>query len=114
MRYGAKKDANHKPMVDALEKGGAGVIDMSSLGCGMPDIAVCVGSTWHLCDIKNPATGYGRRGLNPNQKAWALRWRGGPVYLLSTLDDVERLLNGRLSELKSFGGGVSVDPEDLR
>ncbi len=101
-RYGVKKDANHKDVVDALEKLGAGVVDLSSVGCGVPDLVVWCKDVWHLVDIKNANTAYGKRGLNKRQRDWATNWKGGPVYMLYTIEDAAELVNGRLQNLKRF------------
>jgi len=102
MMRAAKKDANHVPIVNAFEKLGCGVVDLSDVGRGVPDLLVWASGLWHLVDIKNPETGYGKRGLNPRQKKWAEEWRGGPVYLVYTVADVVLLANGKTSELKCF------------
>lgn len=98
-RYGAKKDANHKELVDALEYLGASVVDLSAMGCGIPDLLVHARGIWHLCDVKNKATAYGRRGLNPRQIKWASEWKGGPVVLLYSIDDAKALIEGRMDAL---------------
>jgi hypothetical protein len=103
-RYGNKKDANHKEIVDAFERLGSAVLDLSDMGYGVPDLIVSCKSSWQLVDVKNPKTGYGRRGLNPIQKDWALKWKGGPVYMVSSVDDVISMVNGNYSAVKSFGG----------
>ena len=103
-KYGNKKDANHKEIVDAFEALGASVLDLSDMGCGVPDLIVWCMNGWQLVDVKNPKTGYGRRGLNPLQREWASKWKGGPVYMVSTIDDVVALINGKKESVKSFGG----------
>jgi hypothetical protein len=87
MVYGAKKDANHKEIVDAITKCGVPFIDMSALGCGVPDLLVEAQGRLQLWEIKNRKTSYGRKGLNKNQKAWAESWRGSPVRIINSVDD---------------------------
>ena len=106
LKYGAKKDANHGEVVDALIRFGASVLDISSLGCGAPDLVVWCRGGWHLCDVKNRKTGYGRRGLNPRQQEWAAKWKGGPVTLLYSIDDAKALVEGRLELLKQIYGSA--------
>ena len=98
--YGAKKDANHKQIVDALRKGGIGVIDTSHFGGGFPDLICGRGGINHLVEIKNPKTSYGRRGLNDLQQQFAENWRGEGIFILESVDDVASFINGRFSELK--------------
>lgn len=101
-KYGVKKDANHNEIINAFKKLGAGVLDLSSVGNGVPDLLVYCRGIIYLVDIKNLLTGYGRRGLNPLQKEWAKDWKGGPVYLIYTVEDAADLVNGRLDKLKRF------------
>jgi hypothetical protein len=101
-KYGAKKDANHNEVVEAFKALGADVLDTSNLGGGVPDLIIGCRNAWHLVDVKNPNTGYGRRGLNKRQKEWALAWKGGPVYLISTVEEAADLVNGNFTALKRF------------
>lgn len=100
--YGAKKDANHKEIVDALERVGVGVIDTSHVGGGFPDLICGRRGQNHLVEIKNPNTSYGRNGLNDLQTLFADTWRGESVFILETLDDVARFGNGEFDTLKQF------------
>ena len=91
-KYGAKKDANHKMIVTALEQAKIAVIDMSHVGYGFPDLIVCRRGLTLLVEIKNPLTPYGKRGMNNKQTEWADDWPSA-VYILKTLDDVVRFAN---------------------
>ena len=91
--YGAKKDANHKEIVDCLNKCGIPFIDLSALGYGVPDLVVEIQKKLGLWEIKNPKTPYGKRGLNKNQKAWAGKWRGSPVKIIKSVDDALAAIN---------------------
>lgn len=108
MKYGAKKDANHGEIVAAFQKLGAAVLDLSSMGCGVPDLLVCCGGTARFVDVKNPTTSYGKRGLNKRQREWASEWKGGPVYLVSSVDDAVNLVSGNLASVKSSDDVVSL------
>lgn len=99
--YGAKKDANHNEIFDALRK----LIpakDLSAVGCGVPDGIGWVNNGWHFFDVKNPKTSYGKRGLNPVQKKWAENWKGGGVYLIYTVDEAISFAKGNFDELQKF------------
>ena len=100
-KYGAKKDANHNEIFGALGKL-VPVRDLSAAGFGVPDGIAWVKNSWQLFDVKNPNSGYGKRGLNTRQKSWADDWRGGKVYLIYTVDDAIKFAKGEFSELKSF------------
>jgi hypothetical protein len=105
-RASGRKDFNHKLLVDALEKLGACVLDLSIIGSGCPDLAVSINDEWHMAEVKNPDNQYGKRGLSPAQKEWAMAWTGGPVYILRTLDDVQAMIDGKFQLVDSFGGRV--------
>jgi len=101
MHYGAKKDANHKEVFKTIS-GIVPVRDLSAAGQGVPDGIAWINGGWHLFDVKNPKTTYGKRGLNKLQKLWASDWRGGPVYLIYTNEEAARFANGDFSSLKRF------------
>lgn len=100
MKYGAKKDANHNEIFQVLQKMCA-TYDLSAAGNGVPDGIAWVDGAWHLFDVKNPKTGYGRRGMNAVQKKWLSQWPGGPIYLLYTVDDAVKFAKGDFLGLKS-------------
>ena len=77
-----KQDNNQKDVVDALEKAGALVLDMTHVANGFPDLLVGIRGKFILMEIKNLKTAYGRKGLNPNQVAWHAKWQGYPISLV--------------------------------
>ena len=92
MKYGAKKDANHNIVVEALQKAGAYVIDMSHVGKGFPDLIVGFQSQTILMEIKNPKTSYGKKGLNKNQQKWKDQWLGGVYCVVDSPDAALRMI----------------------
>ena len=98
MKYGAKKDANHGEIVDALKTHGACVIDMSHVGQGFPDLIVGFSGQTLLMEIKNPKTAYGKRGLNKNQSKWRDGWIGGPYAVVSSIDGALAAVNALRTE----------------
>ena len=104
MRHNAKKDANHNEIVSYLQNGGAVVKDCSKMMHGMPDLLVWHMEAWHLVEIKNPNTSYGKKGLSPSQQKFADEWQGGPVFIVRTKEDVDLFLIGELKKLDHFGG----------
>lgn len=100
MRYGLKKDANHKPLAKMLEDAGFEVKDLSQRGCGLPDMVVWAHGAWHLVEIKNKKTSYGKKGLNKNQRAWIKGWSGGPVHVICDDADAQRFIDGDLESLR--------------
>lgn len=101
LKYGAKKDANHNEIFDEIAKH-APVRDLSKAGFGVPDGLAWVCESWHLFDVKNPETSYGRKGLNQVQKKWAKDWRGGPVFLIYTAEEARKFATGDFDGLKRF------------
>jgi Holliday junction resolvase len=100
-----RRDLNQNAIVDAFRKLGAGVIDLSQQGGGCPDLIVSHGGETYLVEVKNPETYYGRSGLSKSQIAWASEWRGGPVYIVYTIEDALAIVERRTEDIKSFGGG---------
>lgn len=84
MKYGVKKDANHKEVVEALRAAGVSVIDMAHVGSGFPDLICGANGLTVLVEIKNKKTAYGRRGLNKLQQAWKNAWTGGPYAIVDS------------------------------
>lgn len=109
MKYGAKKDANHKEIMEAMRKY-CPVYDMSHAGFGVPDGVAWVGNnTWQFFDIKNPKTSYGRKGLNAVQKKWLQgKQGGGPVFLIRTETEAEKFAKGDLDGLPFEIGGTEA------
>lgn len=99
--YGAKKDANHEELMAVLREM-TPVFDFSAQGYGLPDGAAMVGGKVLLFDIKNPKTAYGRKGLNPTQRKWLANSRGGPLFLLYTVEQARAFASGILDGLKVF------------
>lgn len=91
MRRG--RDRNHATLTKAFESLGCSVIDTSGAGiAGWPDVVVGVMSRTHLVEYKNPDTRYGRAGLNPNQHAFTRDWKGGKLFVVSSVDEVAYLV----------------------
>jgi hypothetical protein len=100
VKYGAKKDANHIAIVQVMKQCGVPVYDLSGAGNGVPDCIAWVKNEWRLVEIKNPKTGYGRRGLNPIQQKWIDQWRGGPVFILKSVDDALAFTGGKFEAVE--------------
>lgn len=102
MKYGNKKDANHKEIVQLLRALGAFVKDLSDAGNGVPDLIVWHLNAWRLVEIKNTQTSYGKKGLNKVQRKWADDWRGGTVYIIKTDEDVKNFMAGKFDKVEKF------------
>lgn len=90
MRTAARADDNQTEIVAALRAAGCSVDDTSRLGKGFPDLVVgCCGATI-LMEVKNPKTGYGRKGWNEKQGKWLSTWKGGAVAIVSDVESALR------------------------
>jgi endogenous inhibitor of DNA gyrase (YacG/DUF329 family) len=90
--YACKKDANHNEVVNAMQKVGAYVLDMSHVGRGFPDLIVGFQSKTILMEIKNPSTAYGKKGLNKNQLKWKEEWTGGTYCVVDSPEAALRMI----------------------
>lgn len=99
-KYGAKKDANHNEVASVFSAMAVPFYDLSSFGRGLPDGLAWVQNQWHLVEIKNPKTGYGRRGLNPIQTKWHSQARGGPIFIIKNVTDAENFAAGKFDEVE--------------
>lgn len=87
MFHRGRVDINQPAIVKALEAVGASVLVTSDLGQGLPDLVVGFRLVNYLLEVKNPATSYGRRGLNPLQERWATLWTGSPVRVVRSTEE---------------------------
>lgn len=92
MRLKARKDANHKKVVDEFHRFGCAVLDLSQLGKGCPDIMVSLlvdgkRPVCHLVEIKNGDAAK----LTPDQLEF-LSWWQGPVSVVRDLAGVETVV----------------------
>lgn len=92
MRRPAKRDANHGEIADRFRALGCTVLDTEMVGDGFPDMVVGLLGINRIVEVKNPATRYGRGGLNPNQAEFNARWRGEKVWLVSSVDEATALV----------------------
>lgn len=104
MRRAARKDANHGEIKNAFESIGCTVADLASSGVsGFPDLVVGIGSRNIMVEVKNLKSRYGKAGLNQNQKDFAAAWTGGPIYVVTSVDDAIALVNKE----RGYGVGKS-------
>lgn len=92
-RRNGSRDHNHQEIVARFEALGCSVGDLALAGVeGWPDIVVGLVGYNFLVEIKNPSTSYGRKGLNAEQSNFAGGWRGGRVYVVRTVFEVDVLV----------------------
>ena len=88
-----RKDGTHDEIVRRFIELGCSVIELHAVGIpGCPDLGCGLLGRTELVECKDPATAYGRAGLNANQTAFARDWRGGKVWLCSSPDEATALV----------------------
>lgn len=85
MRYARRVDANQAEIVAALRKAGAKVKIVHQ----PYDLQVWIGERTMYIEVKNPKTGYGRKGMNEKQAEEA---QGLPVYMADSVESALRAL----------------------
>jgi hypothetical protein len=76
-------DANHADVAQFYRDLGCSVADTSAAGFGFPDMAVgCVGVT-NLVEVKDEDG-----NLSASQQRFIRDWRGGPIVVVRTFDEV--------------------------
>ena len=103
-KYGAKKDANHAEIFAEIQKH-VPAMDLSPYGFGWPDGLANINDTLIFFDVKNPATAYGRRGLNERQQQFA-RQCGCKIYLIYSAEDARKFATGSFDGVKFFDGAA--------
>lgn len=92
-RFARRKDATHAPVVACFRGLGCSWVNLD--GPGAPDgVLGCAGRS-HLVEIKpNQSTTRDKRQLAPraSQVAWAASWRGGPVHVVSSVEQAAVLV----------------------
>lgn len=94
MRRAAKVDGNQTAIVNALRQLGCGVLDLSAVGKGCPDLLVhCPTYPFQtrLMEVKN-LSGRGNK-LTPAQQVFHANWRGA-VVVVETVDQALAAIKG--------------------
>ena len=81
-----RRDASHKPIVEALRKVGASVVCAAELGNGIPDLIVGFRGVTRWLEVKSGSA------LKPEQIDFAATWRGGDVRVVTTPDEALRAI----------------------
>jgi hypothetical protein len=94
-------DHNQSEIAKALQLCGYEVVDLSSQGCGCPDLLIHRQGRTSFVEVKNLA-GRGRR-FTPDQIAFHKRTTI-PVFVLTSVNDVESLINGHIAAVNQTHG----------
>jgi hypothetical protein len=102
-----KIDANQPDIVRALKAVGASVYFIDR----PVDLLVGYKGHTYLIEVKNLATGYGRSGLNVNQKKWAGAWRGEEPVIVTTVQEALAAIGiPHGHDRRAPGGGADSSP----
>lgn len=92
MRTAARKDSNHKSIVDGLRKYGASVLDVSQLkNCF--DILVGYKGKTFIMEIKDGKKPPSQRRLTPGELEFMKTWKGSKYNVVLSLDDAVKVVN---------------------
>lgn len=95
MRRRGRVDANQAALVAYARARGASWVSLANVGDGVPDgLLGYQGHTW-LVEVK---TATGR--LTPDQSQFLMLWRGSPVRIVRTVEDIEALLLTTANDVK--------------
>jgi Holliday junction resolvase len=84
-----RRDANHKPIVEALRACGWAILDTSQCGDGAPDLIIARAGRVIAVEVKAP-----KGKLRPDQVDWQAAWPGEHAVIRSVAD-VARVTEGR-------------------
>jgi Holliday junction resolvase len=76
-----RRDANHKPIVEALKACGWAILDTSQCGDGAPDLIIARAGRVIAVEVKAP-----KGTLKPGQVAWLAAWPGEHAVIRSIAD----------------------------
>jgi Holliday junction resolvase len=87
MRRAAKVDTNHADVVEALRSAGASVQSLATIGKGCPDLLVGYKGMSLLFEVKDGTRSPSKRRLTDDQEEWIKAWRGGAVWLITSVPE---------------------------
>jgi Holliday junction resolvase len=93
MRKFARKDSNHKEIIQALRDLGATVFDTAQLGSGFPDCVAGMKGKNVLIEIKDGSLPPSKRKLTPDEQKFHDTWRGYVVVINSVDEAIELIKN---------------------
>lgn len=88
-RRAAKRDSAEPAIIEALRAAGASVVQLSD--SGLPDLLIGWRNVTILAEVKSK-TGK----LTRAQETFLSQWKGAPVAILRTIEDVHALLRSLL------------------
>lgn len=108
MRKIAKRDGNHKSVVDAFRTLGCSVLDLGSVGGGCPDILVGVHGVNTLVEIKDGSRPPSARQLTSDQVEFMASWKGQVIVIISC--DQVRMVYDRILDVANAAKKAAAIP----
>jgi hypothetical protein len=102
---GGTKDLNHDAIAAVFEQLGCSVCHTHEAGGGFPDMVVGLIGITALVEVKNPETGYGKRGLTDSQKRFAGKWRGSPINVVHSEQEAIELVQDMRRRVRHAAAG---------
>jgi Holliday junction resolvase len=100
MRARGRTDLNQTTLVDELRQLGFSVAVTSSIGNDFPDLVVGRNGLDRLVEVKNSTRGI----LTDGQLLFAAAWKGAPIIIAHSTDDVIKAFNQRMKGRTYYGG----------
>jgi hypothetical protein len=91
MRKFARKDSNHKEIIQVFRDLGATVADTAQLGSGFPDCVVGFRGNNVLVEIKDGSLPPSKRKLTPDELKFHATWLG-EVVIINNVDEAIELI----------------------
>lgn len=91
MRKYARKDSNHKEIIQAFRDLGATVFDTAALGSGFPDCVLGFRGQNVLVEIKDGLLPPSKRKLTPDEQKFHATWLGR-VVIINNIDEAVELI----------------------
>jgi Holliday junction resolvase len=89
MTYAKRVDLNHQEVVKTLRSLGAGVVDMSRVGQGFPDLLVHYKGQCVLVEVKSGEA----KKFTQAQLKFISNWQGPAIVRINDVDGAIRLIN---------------------
>ena len=92
MRRRARVDANQEAVVKAIRSYGMSVKVISSMGKGVPDLAVGYQGLTCLLEVKDGDKSASRTKLTPDEQRFADSWRGHRAVVYTAEEAIQEVL----------------------
>lgn len=89
MVYAKRVDLNHTEIVKTLRSLGAGVVDMSRVGQGFPDLLIHFQNQSVLVEVKSGE----RKKFTQAQLKFISNWQGPAIVRINDVEGAVRLIN---------------------